>query len=98
VPARRHGEPSIFEKAILDSTDSDEELEAPREQLDAKTIQERLALRDVQVAADVLVDLHRETNGRDGFVSLEVSPELAHHTTGTLAEYATSGGDSTGRT
>ena len=79
--------PSIFEKAILGSTDYDEELEAmAREQLDAKAIYERLAIRDVQMAADVLADLHRETNGRDGFVSLEVSPELAHDTDGTLAE------------
>ncbi|MGZ6638908.1 MAG: transaldolase family protein, partial [Solirubrobacteraceae bacterium] len=79
--------PSIFEKAILGSTDYDEELEAmAREQFDAKTIYERLAIRDVQMAADVLADLHRETNGRDGFVSLEVSPELAHDTEGTLAE------------
>ena len=79
--------PSIFEKAILGSTDYDEELEAmAREQLDAKAIYERLAIRDVQMAADVLADLHRETNGRDGFVSLEVSPELAHDTEGTLAE------------
>ncbi|MGZ6652162.1 MAG: transaldolase family protein, partial [Solirubrobacteraceae bacterium] len=50
--------PSIFEKAILGSTDYDEELEAmAREQLDAKTIYERLAIRDVQMAADVLADL-----------------------------------------
>ena len=79
--------PSIFETAILGSTDYDAELEAmAREQLDAKTIYERLAIRDVQMAADVLADLHRETNERDGFVSLEVSPELAHDTNGTLAE------------
>ena len=59
--------PSIFEKAILGSTDYDEELEAmAREQLDAKTIYERLAIRDVQMAADVLADLHRETNGETG--------------------------------
>jgi hypothetical protein len=79
--------PSIFEKAILGSTDYDEELEAlAHERLDAKAIYERIAIRDVQVAADVLADLHRETHGRDGFVSLEVSPELAHDTAGFLAE------------
>ncbi|HWE12959.1 MAG TPA: bifunctional transaldolase/phosoglucose isomerase [Solirubrobacteraceae bacterium] len=79
--------PSIFEKAILGSRDYDEDLEAmTRERLDAKAIYERLAIRDVQMAADVLAALHRQTNKRDGFVSLEVSPELAHDTDGTLAE------------
>ena len=49
--------PSIFEKAILGSTDYDEELESlARERLDAMAIYERLAIRDVQMAADVLAD------------------------------------------
>jgi transaldolase/glucose-6-phosphate isomerase len=77
--------PSIFEKAILGSTDYDDELEAAaREQLDAKAIYERLAIRDLQAAADVLAGVHRETGGRDGFVSMEVMPELAHETDATL--------------
>ncbi len=38
------------------------------------------------MAADVLADVHREANGRDGFVSLEVAPDLAHETEGTLEE------------
>ena len=60
--------PSIFEKAILGSTDYDEELERlAREQLDAVAIYERLAVRDVQLAADVLSDVHRASGGRDGF-------------------------------
>ena len=79
--------PSIFEKAILGSTDYDEELERlAREPLDAIAIYERLAVRDVQLAADVLSDVHRASGGRDGFVSLEVSPALAHDTEGTVAE------------
>src|SRR6516165_1216097 len=79
--------PSIFEKAILGSDDYDDELEAlAREHLEPKAIYERLAIRDVQEAADVLVSVHRESGGRDGFVSLEVGPELAHNTDGTLAE------------
>jgi transaldolase/glucose-6-phosphate isomerase len=82
--------PSIFEKAILGSNDYDEELEQmAREHLGAKAIYERIAVRDVQMAADVLAGVHRESNGRDGFVSLEVSPELAHDTDGTLAEVRT---------
>jgi transaldolase/glucose-6-phosphate isomerase len=77
--------PSIFEKAILGSTDYDEELEAAaREQLDASAIYERLAMRDVQAAADVLSDVYGATHHHDGFVSMEVAPELAHDTEGTL--------------
>jgi transaldolase/glucose-6-phosphate isomerase len=79
--------PSIFEKAILGSTDYDGDLESlAREQLDAMAIYEHIAIRDVQMAADVLAEVHRQTNGRDGFVSLEVSPQLAHDTEGTLAQ------------
>src|SRR5438067_2029890 len=57
--------PSIFEKAILGSTDYDEDLVAmAREQLDPKTIYERIAVKDVQMAADVLADVHRQSGGR----------------------------------
>jgi transaldolase / glucose-6-phosphate isomerase len=77
--------PSIFEKAILGSTDYDDDLKALAEQdLDAQTIYEHLAIRDVQLAADVLADVHREANGRDGFVSLEVAPDLAHDSERTI--------------
>src|SRR5947209_13622203 len=70
--------PSIFEKAILGSTDYDQDLrELASEELDARTIYDRIAVKDVQLAADVLADVHRESNGRDGFVSLEVQPDLA---------------------
>jgi transaldolase/glucose-6-phosphate isomerase len=79
--------PSIFEKAILGSKDYDEDLEAmAREQVEPKAIYEELAVRDVQGAADVFAQLHRETGGNDGFVSLEVGPELAHDTERTLKE------------
>jgi transaldolase/glucose-6-phosphate isomerase len=77
--------PSIFEKAILGSTDYDEDLAAmAREHLEAGQIYDRIAVRDVQLAADVLAGVHRETNGADGFVSLEVAPDLAHDTQGTI--------------
>src|SRR6516165_11562777 len=70
--------PSIFEKAILGSTDYDDDLKSLAEQqLGAQAIYEHLAIRDVQLAADVLADVHREVGGRDGFVSLEVAPDLA---------------------
>ncbi|HEY1507670.1 MAG TPA: bifunctional transaldolase/phosoglucose isomerase [Solirubrobacteraceae bacterium] len=71
--------PSIFAKAILGSKDYDDELiEYAREQLSSVDIYDRIAVRDVQLAADVLLGVHRESNGRDGFVSLEVAPDMAH--------------------
>ncbi len=79
--------PSIFEKAILGSADYDEDLRAlAHENLDSVAIYERIAIRDVQLAADVLAEVHRGSNGRDGFVSLEVAPELAHDSEGTLEQ------------
>jgi transaldolase/glucose-6-phosphate isomerase len=79
--------PSIFEKAILGSDDYDAELEEmAREGLDAKGIYDRIAIRDVQLAADVLRPVHEALEGRDGFVSLEVAPEYARDTEGTLAQ------------
>jgi transaldolase/glucose-6-phosphate isomerase len=79
--------PAIFEKAILGSTDYDAELrELAGEGLTAREIYERIAVRDVSLAADVLRPVHDATGGKDGFVSLEVAPELAHETEGTLRE------------
>ena len=79
--------PASFEKAILGSTDYDDELTSFADQrLDALAVYERIAIRDVQAAADVLAGVHRATNGRDGFVSLEVSPALTRDTGGTLVQ------------
>jgi transaldolase/glucose-6-phosphate isomerase len=79
--------PSIFEKAIAGSREYDRLLEATlRETRDPVTVYERLALRDIQDAADALRPVYDETGGRDGFVSLEVSPHLAHDTAKTVAE------------
>ena len=52
----------------------------------AKALYERLAVRDIQDAADVLRSVYDETAGADGYVSLEVSPLLAYDTRGTLDE------------
>jgi transaldolase/glucose-6-phosphate isomerase len=77
--------PSIFEKAILGSDDYDEDLvELAREGLEPQEIYDRIAQRDVQLACDVLADVHRESGGHDGFVSLEVAPDIAHNTERTL--------------
>jgi transaldolase len=73
--------PSIFEKAILGSNDYEEDLrEFAAEGLDARDIYDRVAVKDVQAAADVLAEVHRDAHGRDGFVSLEVAPDLAFDT------------------
>jgi transaldolase/glucose-6-phosphate isomerase len=79
--------PAIFEKAILGSTDYQEFLNSPvADGLDAKALYEQLAIRDIQDAADILLSVYRDTNARDGYVSLEVSPLLAHDARGTLEE------------
>jgi len=79
--------PSIFEKAILGSPDYDEELaELARQDLEARDIYRRLAVEDVQLAADVLHPVWEATGGVDGYVSLEVAPRLAHDTQGTIEQ------------
>ena len=79
--------PAIFEKAILGSEDYDEDIEKlAGEGLDAVAIYLNLAIKDVQMACDVMAPVHEETGGKDGFVSLEVEPALAHDTEGTLEQ------------
>ncbi|HEY4842560.1 MAG TPA: bifunctional transaldolase/phosoglucose isomerase [Terriglobales bacterium] len=79
--------PSIFEKAIAGGQYQDflDSL-ADRSDLDAKGRYELLAIRDIQDAADILRPVYQSTKKRDGYVSLEVSPYLAHDTNGTLDE------------
>ncbi len=77
--------PAIFEKAILGSEDYDEDIEQlARQGLDATAIYLNLAIKDVQMACDVLRGVWEDTDGADGFVSLEVEPALAHDTDATL--------------
>lgn len=79
--------PSIFEKAIVSTDDYVEDIRQMAAQgKDASAIFEKLATDDVRAACDVFRPLYDETNGGDGFVSIEVSPRLAHDTAGTLAE------------
>ncbi|HWH45619.1 MAG TPA: bifunctional transaldolase/phosoglucose isomerase [Thermoleophilaceae bacterium] len=79
--------PAIFEKAILGSDDYDVELrDLANQGLSAKEIYDKIAVTDVGLAADVMRPVHDATGGSDGFVSLEVGPELAHDTEGTLKE------------
>jgi transaldolase / glucose-6-phosphate isomerase len=80
--------PTIFEKAISGSRDYLPRLQelAQRRDLDAKAIYEQVAVRDIQDAADVLHPVYDQTKRRDGYVSLEVSPYLAHKTRETIEE------------
>jgi transaldolase len=79
--------PSIFEKAIVDSHDYDEDIRAMAlEGKDAAAIYETLSQRDVQSAADEFRPLYDKTDGNDGYVSLEVNPHLAHDTNKTMEE------------
>lgn len=79
--------PTIFEKAIADSPDYLEELaEAAMAGETAADIYEILVLDDIQRALDLLYPVYEETEGLDGYVSLEVDPLLADDTEGTVAE------------
>jgi transaldolase/glucose-6-phosphate isomerase len=79
--------PSIFEKAIAGSTDYDHDLHRlVDEGQSVEEIYETLVLEDIRQAADLLCPVYDATKGRDGYVSLEVSPTLAHDTASTVAE------------
>ena len=77
--------PSIFEKAIGKSDDYFAAVRCLVERgLGPVEIYERLATEDIQLAADILRPVYERTEGRDGFVSFEVSPHLGGDTEGTL--------------
>lgn len=79
--------PSIFEKAIKSDADYTSDLQLMAwAGLSAEEIFYRLAIQDIQDAADLFRPYYEATNGSDGFVSLEVNPKLAHDTQGTVDE------------
>ena len=80
--------PAIFEKAIAESSDYDGMLKelASRPELVRTARFEQIAIRDIQDAADLLRPVYESSKFRDGFVSLEVSPYLAHKTQETMEE------------
>lgn len=79
--------PSIFEKAIAESNIYDQEIrDMAFEKRDVKAIYEALSQRDVQNAADEFKSVYEKTEKKDGYVSLEVNPHLAHDTKGTIEE------------
>jgi transaldolase len=81
--------PTIFDKAIVGSTDYDEALnkllhEDPH--MNAVALFDRLEIEDIQMTADVLRSAYEEAGGEDGFVSIEVAAQFAHDTIGSIAE------------
>jgi transaldolase len=79
--------PTIFEKAITGSKDYADILESPEaKKLDAKGVYEKIAIRDVQDAADIFKGVYQQSKRRDGYVSLEVAPTLANDTRATIDE------------
>jgi transaldolase len=79
--------PTIFQKAIADGTDYDEELQQLVRRIDDPSeIFFELAIRDVQDACDVLRPVWDGADGRDGYVSLEVDPGLAYDTDATFEQ------------
>src|SRR5512140_2033482 len=79
--------PSIFEKAITGSHDYDDAIRALA--LEGKSVDQiytALTVEDIQRTADLFRPVYDRLDGADGFVSLEVSPRLAHDTAGTIAD------------
>jgi len=78
--------PTIFQKALASSPRYDDSIRQLRskESMSADSVCEQLFVQDVGRAADLLLPVYEATEGRDGFASLEVSPELAFNTTGTI--------------
>jgi len=79
--------PSIFEKAISAGADYDDDIrEGAGRGLDGAELLTTLFIKDIKKAALALLPVYEKTSGRDGFVSIEVSPLLARDTAGTIKE------------
>ena len=81
--------PSIFQNAIAKSNDYDDALiPLAKAGKDAESIFWELAIKDIQDACDIFTPLYKESEGLDGYVSLEVSPYLANDSEGTIQQAA----------
>ena len=81
--------PSIFQAAISGSSDYDQSIASMLKEnptLSPRSLFFELAIEDIRAAADVLRPIYDESGGVDGMVSLEVSPDLAYDTSGTIEE------------
>lgn len=78
--------PTIFMNAITKSANYDASMAAQPRDRTAEEVFWALAIQDIQQAADLLSDLYQRTNGGDGYASLEVNPNLAEDSAGTLEQ------------
>jgi transaldolase len=79
--------PTIFEKAITQSSDYDSEIkELARRGKTVEEVYSSLTIRDVTLAADILYKIYKETEGKDGYVSIEVPPKYAYDIEETISE------------
>lgn len=79
--------PAIFAKAIAHHDDYDDEIaDLAQRGVDGPALYETLAVDDIRQAADLLRGVYEDSGGRDGYVSLEVSPHHAHYTAATIVE------------
>lgn len=79
--------PSIFEKAISSGSDYDEDISTLSQTIGSnEAIFFDVAIKDIRRAADLFKNVHEQSEGEDGFVSLEVSPHLAYDTEGTIKQ------------
>jgi transaldolase len=79
--------PAIFQEAISEGDEYDDQIrKLALDGATAQDIYEALVVEDIQMAADALRPVYDETDGKDGFVSLEVNPHLAHDQQGTVVE------------
>jgi transaldolase len=79
--------PTIFERAIAGSSEYDDRLRAlVVAGQSGSEVYESLVGQDIQQAADILRRVYEQREGADGYVSIEVSPALAHDTAGTIEE------------
>ncbi len=77
--------PTIFDKAISKSTDYDEDIkELVSKGLSIEDIYEKIALKDIGIAADEMRKVYNDTDGLDGYISIEVNPLLANNTKETI--------------
>lgn len=78
--------PTIFEKALAEGTAYDAQIAAIPATATAWEVFEQLETDDVRHACDIFADVYRESQGADGYVSIEVSPGVAHHAEDTVEE------------
>ena len=79
--------PAIYDKAIRSSSAYDADIEALQKSFNSpNSIFFELAVKDIQMACDLFMPVYQATDGLDGYVSLEVSPDLAHDVVGTIQE------------